>query len=352
MAWADLLTRTTGNNITSVDWTLLANALQERTGWVGNSTEHTKADALPALVGVNDNIQAVAVTKAMQDIVEAICASYARPELAYISGATQGSWSWSVLAQYIYDNFSGEASGIGKSGSTYDWIRRPTRDTSLLLGNPQAGDKIYYEHVRGIAYAIDQLRYLHTIWNASTLKQGDKYSGTSGYSGAQAWAAMKAATPTLSALGGERAIKCTIAGSAGNKFAADSRALMRIKMEYVWLAGHTPTAWADGIYLFKTGVGYSFDGPMKMLTAVTDSAAGCYSTGISFDDSFSVANANTWAQFSADNPDNHPKQTAYVNMLIYNPTYDGSQSADFEEAAGLAPPNMALALKPTTTYGT
>ena len=359
MAWADLFTRTTGDVVTSEDWTLLKNALLERTGWVGNAAQNTAANAIP--VDVNDPVLA-SNTTAFQDIIEAIVASYARTGLAYIDAQGHiGSWSWITLAQYIYNTYSAEMSGIGKSGATYDWIRRPTRDTSLLLGNPIITDKVYYEHIRGIVYALDILRWLHTVnirtWGSDIARYASKYAQHFSYTTpALAWAAMKAKVPSISgwltAGNVVDGINIQSHGPPIQYAAHDSRALFPIQMQNAWLAGYAPTSWVDGKHVFKTSFGSAFNGPWVMMTAVTASAVGAYGTGTSIDASFSVAAANTFIENTFDTPDAHPKSTGTVYVMVYNPTYDTSPVAVFDETVGCAPANFDMTLKPATVYGT
>jgi len=355
MAWADLLTRTTGDDITSVDWALLASALQERTGWVGDAAENTKADALPALVEVGDAIQAVAVVQAMQDIVEAICASFARTGTAYAVSNLYGSYTWATLAEELYTDHGSEASGIGVSGGVYDWIRRPTRDTSLLLGNPVAGDDFYYEHVRGIAFALDHLRYLHASNTTSSPKifrfvtKGAPYPVS--HTSALAWAAMKAATPSIINSEGSLA-GCKVA-EAHTWFSANDYRLLHPMTIPAWLVGHAPASWVDVKFLIRSEEYQTFHGPFELSTNVTNSAAGAYSTGSVLDTSFTLSGADALNEFTADTPNSHPKTSgSAIYVMVRNPTYDGGDPGEISESCSFTPYKFDLVLKPTTVYGT
>ena len=351
MAWADLFTRTTGDVVTSADWTLLKNALLERTGWVGNAVQNAAANAIP--VDVNDPVLA-SNTTAFQDIIEAIVGSYARPGTAYAVANLYGSWSWITLAQYIYDTYSAEMSGIGKSGATYDWIRRPTRDTSLLLGNPVITDKVYYEHIRGIVYALDILRYLHAA-NVTTspkiFRSVNKGPGYTTHTTAAAWAAMKADTPTI-----VNSVAAQVRSSVGQLytwFAANDNRLLHPMTIPAWLAGYAPASWVDVKFLVRSEEYSVFDGPFELSTNVTNSGAGAYATGSVLDASFSLSGDDALNEFTADTPNSHPKTSgSAIYVMVRNLTYDGGDPGVISEIAGFSPHKFDLALKPATVYGT
>jgi hypothetical protein len=357
MAWADLLTRTTGDWITNADWALIKAALQERTGWIGDSTEHTKADALDFAVGSFIDADTNGVSNA-QDIVENIAGNFVDATMP-ASGSQFPRWSFKDLCQHMYDNHGGEASGMYYQSSpseVYGWIRVPSRVDTRTLGQVESGDWICYEHLRGLAFALDHLRWLHfaldTTPYSSKFRWADKGVGYIYDTTAAAWAAMKADTPSITPYASP-----TVSGNIdfnGSKYlATESRILAMFKAYYSFLSGHTPTEWADGKILVKLTTLNSWKGPMVLLADVTDTAAGAYSSGDPFIDSFSIANSNVLEMFDLDYPDNYPKSDTTKYLCLYSGYYDETDpgAIGFNQLQ-MDWPGFDMTLKPTTSYGT
>jgi len=350
VAWSDFASLVAGTSQMQLShFNDIRSALIERCDWVGDSTQKTAAQALSTTNPFNTTWLIAA-----RDICQALCTQYNRPGLAYASGSAHGFWSVVSMKNYLHSTY-GEPGGMGYIAPNYNWILRPTRKGTLTTGKdmPAATYHPYLEHIMGLYYVInDILRWIpttHVYTGPIRMKSASKASFFQS-TPAIAWTAMKAATPALSGfVSTANFASCSISG--GSSFnGGDQRGIFYKKVSNAWLVA--PSGFDAVKFLFKTGVGVSFLGPYKMLANITATASGAYTTGSAFKSSFSMGAANTYLEFDADNPGNWPVTTGTIPMLIYNPTYDTTQTANFDESAGTDAANLGFTLKPTTSYGT
>jgi hypothetical protein len=222
---------------------------------------------------------------------------------------------------------------------------------------PAATYSPYLEHIMGLYYVInDILRWIPTYNPTSSpevYRWARKEEGYNHSTAAAAWSAMKALTATISnSAGGSSDVGVGQALLYGWYNANDYRILVPVQVTNTWLVA--PTGYDEIRFMGKTLAAETDLGPYCLKTNVTNSAAGAYSTGSAFDAAFTFGAANTLEEFTVDNPDNHPKTTSTVYVLMYDTTYDGSApgAPTDTKCALYAANNMNFALKPTTIYGT
>lgn len=346
MAWADFPALVAGTSPMKLShFTDIRAALIERCEWIGDSTQKTNATNLSTTNPFN-----VTWLNSARAICEAIADDFFKGAGIH-SGSTHSGWSDSVLKQWLYDNLSGEASGIGKSGSTYNWINRPTRIGTLVLGStmPAATYSSWLEHLKGLYNYIDNLRWIRIYqeWASSSIKNARKRGGYFSTQAA-AWASMKAATPGFTVTGDTIApqIFRWTDGGGGNPYRyQDIRQLNQHGFQTAPLAAISE--WDAVDFICKVGSG-GYKGPFKAMTGVTNSAVGCYTTGSVLKASFTLAAANTYEAFAADNPDNLPKSEPWYD-LFYDLAYDGSAVSASQLSNGIQ--NGTWIAKPATIYG-
>jgi hypothetical protein len=350
MAWADFATLAAGDWITATLAGDLKAAAQERTGWVGEATEHTRADNL-------DAAQASWTDADFINDLQTICENIAsRFKQTSRTGSSYDWWSDAVLKQHLYDSHGGEASGIGYTGGVHNWIRVPTRLGTLSIGKAQAGDWMIWENFKAVYFYLDHLRWI--LLDRDTSGRIDVYRKRSGdqRSAAAAWSAMKAATPShytydeYNALVG---IRWYYQGPTWWSI-ADERRMIKVKYNYTPSAGHYPTSFDAGKHLVEvddfagSGDTVEYKGPWTLMAGCTHSASGAYTTGGEADE-FTLSAVNAIEEMDMGTPDSVPKSTPFY-AVYYNTTYDdasppaGSERADLDEYQWI--------MKPATSYGT
>jgi len=325
-------------------------ALQERTGWVGDAAQHAAADAL----AVTD-WHTTAWINSVRDIIEGVVAKFFNPPGS--TPPTYSAWSKTSLMSHLYSAHGGAASGIGYVGGVYNWINVPTRDT-LAIGDNITNEWMYWEHLQAVYLMVDHLRWLRMQRDASgRIELYHKYDNTFQVSYAAAWAAMKAATPTLWAYDEND----TPTGVHDNSWSPPdqyriscSQRMYHIEYAYTPIAGHFPTEWVAGKHTVKvddlagSGDTVEYKGPWKLFGDVTHSAAGAFAATDEADE-FTLAAVDAYEEFDMATPDNISKAaTSYC--LHYTPLYDDATWPGATTAADLD--EGQLCMKPTTSYGT
>ena len=353
MAWADY------NGFATGDWfttTLMADvkaALQERTGWVGDATLHTAADALAA-----DGWLTAAWFNSCRSIIDNIVVRFSVGPAA-VSGANFLKWTKQLLLGHIYDNHGAEASGITYISGTYYWTRVPDRIDTETTGNVVVGDWLVFEWVRAIALAIDHLRYIR-VDNDGNMKKTQK-DGTDQTSTASAWTSMKAATPTALYTPGTAALQYFRSfiqnrGGIPTQYRGhDYRIFLDSSFEYTYLAGHAFSGFDDGyirMTLISTGTQISnYKGPFDIRIGHTYTAAGAYTGGSNLADDITVAVYGTSETFTLDNPNNYGTgSSAQHPLFCLQNEYDSADPGEIDRIC--YPSSFEMLFKPTTAYGT
>lgn len=359
MAWADIAGRTTNDWITSEDWTNLADAAIERAGWVGDTTEHDAATVVKGNVEVSDWIDHDDVNS-LRTSVENILGKFYQD--GTFSSGSYSAWTKAVLLQHLYDNHGGTASGVRRIGAgpyTYDWLRLPSRLGTESSGALAAGDWIVYEHVRGIFFALDHLRYIVFDLNNSHVSRWQKY-GTDAYPADRqdAWDAMRAASPTSDTT-----------DSWGHNITYSPPSAMECwgwqeHLEFTYLnapiAGHYPSGFDEGKMGFAgvSGAGY-YLGPHRFYGSVTDDESANWASGTLMLEGTLTTSGN-WKEFTLSSVAPLPTDGTALGVRVCTdllesatvPANDTKTNSFQPTSTPLANAPQQILAKPTTTRGT
>jgi len=344
MAWADIAALSPGDPMQLQHFLDIRLALIERCEWAGNATQKAAAQALSTTNPFN-----AAWLNSARAICEAIDQEFYRGSAYWQDSGFQG---YGNRKQVLYNTY-GEASGFGLSGGTYNWILRPTRAGSLVLGQtmPQNTYHPFLEHLMGLYYYInDTMRWIGTtIITGSSMTKRKR--GSASPSDNEAWTSMKGATPEHYAYG----VAALLGIYWWNNLTPPNiyRYYDYRRLEFrQWL--NTPLATLAGFdacsFIYKIRAGESL-GPWKLCSGATGTDAGAYAGPPVLHSSFTFSAWNTYNKFDCDNPGNlGGAASANWYDLIYNPAYDGGAGPGAMRRAYFDVGGMIA--KPQTSYGT
>jgi len=272
VAWADIAALSGGDAIDPGDFDTLKAALQERTGWIGDSTEHTNADNL---AGIDDwGSDGRTTLNSMRSIIENILGDFRDADDFNTVTGQWDAWAKQTLMAHIYGSHGGEATGIGYSGGVYNWINRPSAHGTLAIADTMPADTYhpYVEHIKALYWMIDHLRYISLQNYASGSpywktyqKLGDEQAGAQ-----DAWDDMLGKTPAF--YGNEHYVGINVIGTYRYQV---WRNVYRYKFSHEPISGHYPSGYdsAKVAWLIYYTI-YTFKGPFQIWGGTAADAAG------------------------------------------------------------------------------
>lgn len=272
MAWSDFASLVAGTSPVTLQHFLdIRLALIERCDIVGDATQKTAATALSTTNPFN-----AAWINSARAIIEALLLKYKNPSSLNTSTGQWNAWTKQTLMAKIYTDQSGEPSGAGYSGGTYNWILRPTRIGTLVVGATMPTDTYspWLEHIMGLYYMINELRWIELSNYATSSPYWKTYQrlGPSEVPNAQdAWDGMLGATPAFYANDWFNGINRL--GSTNYRYQV-FRGVFRFK--YTYIPSGYPSGWDDAkvAYAVNSGFVYKFLGPWKIYGGTAADGAG------------------------------------------------------------------------------
>ena len=288
----------------------LAQAVDERYNWLGSTPPGRATSGWWEAAWFNN----------LRSDLESIVFSFRNPSAFQTVSGQWSAFSKSTLLQYIYDNFGGESAGVYKSGSTYDWLRIPTRDGGPTAGAVQVGDWIYPEWLLAIKYACESLRWIQKQkvtfpYGHTTLVK----AGTSNVDQQTAWNNMLAATPTQTYPGINRIGSHSYFFSP-NYYAYDWKGVNGFQH---YTTGTISAFASGGKISLRRYTGYGdYNGPYDIYRS-NGRAATDYSGGTKLG-SHTFAGTTGWEEVSISNCNVLAKDTSQDQIRVENPEGAGS----------------------------